>query len=179
MPSGEQRGRPAARSSSRGFTWWGLLLVLAVSGAMLAALGASWSTQSQREREAELRFRGEQIREAIGRYRGAREPAAWPQTLDDLLTDRRGGFEGGPRHHLRRRWTDPFTGSADWELLPAPAPQTGFLGVRSRSPARRLTLQGAAAHDGEPRVSDWRFVHAAETPVQTPRAPTRRRGGTP
>jgi type II secretory pathway pseudopilin PulG len=172
MPSGSRRHR------ARGLTWWGLLLVLAVSGAALAALGRQWSLQTQREREAELRFRGEQIREAIGRYRGAREPAAWPAGLEDLLTDARGGFEGSPRHHLRRRWTDPFTGRADWELLPAPPPEGGFIGVRSRSSARRLSLSGAAATDGEPRVSDWRFVQTA-IPSTRPPNPPARGGGTP
>jgi hypothetical protein len=138
----------------------------------------------QREREAELRFRGEQIRDAIGRYHSARQPAAWPSTLDDLLEDSRGGFEGGPRHHLRRLWTDPFTGRPDWELLPAPPPQGGFVGVRSRSEARRLSLQGAAAAP-DPRVSDWRFVHVARTgptapkPASRPIALPTTRGGTP
>lgn len=178
MPTGKPPIHRHGRLGARGFTWWGLLLVLAVSGASLAALGSSWSQHAQREREAELRFRGEQIREAIGRYRSAREPAAWPRSLDELLTDERGGFEGGPRHHLRRRWADPFTGQADWELLPAPAPETGFVGVRSRSAAPRLSLQGAAALDGEPRVSDWRFVHTPTTAGRAPRGTTHG-GGTP
>jgi len=172
MQSGSRR---RARS---GLTWWGLLLVLAVSGAALAALGRQWSLQTQREREAELRFRGEQIRDAIGRYRSAREPAAWPASLDDLLIDSRGGLEGGPRHHLRRRWADPFTGRADWELLPAPPPEGGFVGVRSRSSARRLSLQGATATEGEPRVSDWRFARTA-TAARRPPSPPTRGGGTP
>jgi type II secretory pathway pseudopilin PulG len=172
MPSGSRR-----RGCS-GLTWWGLLLVLAVSGAALATLGRQWSLQTQREREAELRFRGEQIRDAIGRYRSAQEPAAWPTSLDDLLADPRGGFEGGPRHHLRRRWTDPFTGRADWELLPAPPPDSGFVGVRSRSPVRRLSRLDAAATGDEPRVSDWRFVQAALPPSRPPRPPTRG-GGSP
>lgn len=174
------RSGSASRQASRGLTWWGLLMVLALSGAALAALGRSWSLQVQREREAELRFRGEQIRDAIGRYRDARQPAAWPTRLEDLLQDGRGGFEGGPRHHLRRLWTDPFTGRPDWELLPAPPPQGGFVGVRSRSEARRLSLQGAAA-SADPRVSDWRFVHVARTPTTPPSRTTTPtpRGGTP
>ncbi len=171
MRSGDRR-RP------RGFTWWGMLLVLALSGTALAALGRQWSVQLQREREAELRFRGEQIREAIGRYRAARQPAAWPSALDDLLDDPRVGLEDRPRHHLRRRWTDPFTGQADWELLPAPPPQTGFVGVRSRSGAARLATDGTpAATPGGARVSDWRFVQAAGDEASPGRATTSTRGG--
>jgi type II secretory pathway pseudopilin PulG len=168
MPSGRRE---------RGLTWWGLMVVLALSGAALAALGRQWSLQTQREREAELRFRGEQISQAVGRYRAARQPAAWPQGLQDLLEDRRGSFEGEPRHHLRRLWADPFTGRADWELLPAPGPERGFVGVRSRSDARRLSHQGVMPQE-EPRVSDWRFVHhAPAAPVPRPTRPAR--GGTP
>lgn len=175
MPIGRPPRRPAL-----GLTWWGLLLVLALSGAALASVGRQWSLQVQREREAELRFRGEQIRDAIGRYREARQPAAWPTSLDDLLLDSRGGFEGGPRHHLRRLWPDPFTGRADWDLLPAPPPQGGFVGVRSRSDARRLALQGAASA-ADARVSDWRFVHVAraDTTPTNRRTTSTPRGGTP
>lgn len=168
MPSG---------SRERGLTWWGLLMVLALSGAALAALGRQWSLQVQRERETELQFRGEQIRDAIGRYHAAREPAAWPLSMDELLEDGRGSLEGAPRHHLRRAWTDPFTGRADWELLPAPAPERGFVGVRSRSDARRLSLQGASPQ-AEPRVSDWRFVHTAPAALAS-RTPRPQRGGAP
>ncbi len=181
MPSGERF------ANSRGFTWWGLLLVLALSGAALSALGRSWSVQLQREREAELRFRGEQIREAIGRYRQARQPAAWPVAMEDLLTDSRGPLEGSPRHHLRRLWSDPFTGRADWELLPAPPPQSGFVGVRSRADVPRLATS-ASREPGAPaeRVSDWRFEiattdHTASAATGQPgRAdrPDRPRGGT-
>jgi type II secretory pathway pseudopilin PulG len=157
----------------RGLGWPGLMLLLAVLGAGLAAAGQSWSLQAQRSREAELRFRGEQIREAIARYVAARKPAEWPPTLEALLDDRREGVAGTPRHHLRRLWADPFTGDADWVLIPAPASgpagTAGIAGVHSRSEARRLAGQGVAelAPGAEPRVSDWRFVHTAQPPAET------------
>jgi type II secretory pathway pseudopilin PulG len=151
------------RNGERGLTYLGLLVLLAVLGAGLAQLGTVWSTQAQRAREAELRFRGEQIREAIARYRGARQPAQWPPSLEALLDDRREGVPGAPRHHLRRLWTDPFTGQADWELLPpagaAPGGPPSVAGVRSRSDRIRITDAATAADNNVPRVSDWRFVH--------------------
>jgi type II secretory pathway pseudopilin PulG len=150
----------------RGLTYLGLLLIVALLGASLAALGPLWSTAAQRERERELRFRGEQIAEAIGHYRAAVEPKTWPLALEDLVLDVRGGE---PRHHLRRPWTDPFTGRADWVLLPAPpgpgGTVTGFAGVRSRSDALRWAGDAGTAPDGPPRVSDWRFTHDEPRPV--------------
>ena len=175
MPSGE-----AHRLAQRGLGWPGLMLLLAVMGAGLAVLGSSWSLQAQRGREAELRFRGEQIRAAIGRYVAARSPAEWPPTLEALLDDRREGITGTPRHHLRRLWADPFTGRPDWVLIPAKSPGSpgaaGIAGVHSRSDARRLAEQGVALTEpgALPRVSDWRFVHAAPPPAgNTTRGGTR------
>lgn len=147
-------------SAARGFTYLGLLALLAIGGAALAALGRTWSTVAQREREGELRFRGEQIRDAIGRYRRAGDPPAWPQTFEQLLEDRRGPE---PRHHLRRLWPDPFTGRPDWVLLPASAPAgvepTGFAGVRSRSDAARLAGGSVKGQGPAPKVSDWSFEY--------------------
>ncbi len=54
-----------ARPRQRGFTYLMLLFWVALSGVMLMALAQRWSTESQREREKELVFRGEQIRLAI------------------------------------------------------------------------------------------------------------------
>lgn len=147
--------------AQRGFTYVALLAILALLGASLAALGTAWTTAKQRENERELQFRGEQIRDAIGRYRVSALPPAWPATLEDLLEDRRGP---DVRHHLRRLWTDPFTGRADWVLIHAPAdvggtPDRRIAGVRSRSDARRMATAGTEAVDPEkPKVSDWVFI---------------------
>ena len=82
---------------------------------------------AQRERERELIFRGEQIRSAIDRYRRALpERSEWPKTLDDLVEDRR---TDEPRHHLRRRFEDPF--GLPWGEIRDTA--GGLIGVYSRS----------------------------------------------
>lgn len=185
MPTGEAMRRGRLRG---GFAYMGLLMLLALLGAALGEAGQVWRTQAQREREAELRFRGEQIRLAIVRYRAAVRPAAWPPTLEALLEDRRGGRV---RHHLRRLWTDPFTGAADWVLLPPPAAQgaaalpigpgapsaPGVAGVRSRAEVARLGDPATPAAGASPRVSDWRFEVAAGQGQAQPRPPTREPGG--
>ena len=107
-----------------------LLFGLAIGGAALATLGVQWQQAAQREREAELLFRGQQLREALQRFHD-QTPAgqqALPLTLQDLLSDPR---QAEPRHHLRRLYADPFTGAADWALLRTA--DGGITGVHSRS----------------------------------------------
>ncbi len=107
-------GRPKP-GRSRGFTYLWLLFVMALGGVALAALGQRQQSLQQREREAELRFRGEAIAKALASYARATPPGAnpLPQRLEDLLEDRR---SGSTRRHLRRLYADPFTGRADWAL---------------------------------------------------------------
>ncbi|MDM4767015.1 type II secretion system protein [Pelomonas sp. SE-A7] len=124
-----ERSAPRAR----GYSYLALLFFVAITSAALAALGRQWSIAAQRERERELEFRGHEIRRAIEAYLAATpagQAGVLPRELDDLLVDRRGMHE---LHHLRRAYVDPFTGQADWELLPALDGRPGFLGVRSRS----------------------------------------------
>lgn len=164
MPTGEHtRRRPPPAA---GTTYLLLLFLLALVGASLAALGTAWQAAAQRQRETELLFRGEQIRDALQRFQDSTPSGAadLPRTLADLLADRRGPE---PRHHLRRLYTDPFTGRPDWLLLRDAA--GGIFGVHSRSnqPAlRRLDLPEApplpagvagTPHD-PPQVGDWLFA---------------------
>lgn len=147
--------RPGRRAPARGFSYLGLLFFLALTAAALAALGQRWSTAAQRERERELLFRGQAIVRAIESYAAATPGRpAYPQRLEDLLEDRRGPQ---PRHHLRQRYADPFTGEADWLLIPAAPPATGFQGLRSRSDRPLLMSRGP---DGQPveRASALQFV---------------------
>src|SRR5262249_29887597 len=130
--------------------------LVALTAAGLAALGQAWSTAAQRERERELQFRGEAIASAITKYQkvSPTQVPELPRTLDDLLEDRRGAVV---RHHLRQRYADPFTGEADWELVPQDADKTRFGAVRSRSPHEMLRER---ASDGTTlnKASDWLFV---------------------
>jgi len=102
------------RRNQNGFTYLGLLFAVAMAGVALAATGTLWSTQRQREREQELLFVGNQIRQAIGSYY-QRSPGLvkhYPAKLDDLLKDNR--FINVQRH-LRQRYLDPLTDSPEWD----------------------------------------------------------------
>ena len=52
----------------RGFSYLMVLLWVAISGVMLMALSRAWLLESRRERDTELIYRGEQIREALSAY---------------------------------------------------------------------------------------------------------------
>ena len=93
----------------------------------LAAYGEFASHTAQREKEAELLFRGEQIRNAIASY--YRKEQRYPQALAELLEDKRFPM---PVRHLRRLYRDPMSGETDWGLVEAPG-GAGVMGVHSRS----------------------------------------------
>ncbi len=111
-------GEPRFRE--RGFTYLGLLYAVALSGVALAAAGTVWRLEAQREREADLLFAGDQIRQAVTAYRD-RTPSgqqpAFPRSMGDLLDDRRWPTV---KRHLRRVYRDPMTGSTEWGLIDAP-----------------------------------------------------------
>ncbi|MCV2370556.1 type II secretion system protein [Roseateles oligotrophus] len=142
-------------SRQRGFTYLGLLFFVAITAAGLAALGQAWSTAAQRERERELEFRGNEIAQAIASYlKTSPGLAQYPGSLEDLLADRR-----GPKthHHLRRAYADPFTGKADWVLVPDVANPKTFSAVHSRS-ERPLLRQLQADGTAIATAQDWVFA---------------------
>ena len=131
MPTGDAPRLAGSLCRQRGFTYLWLLFAVALSGVALAAIGERATVATQRDKEAELEFRGEAIRHAIAAYWQASpgETKALPRTLQELTEDRRGPVA---IRHLRRVYDDPFTGASDWELLRGPDGE-GIIGVHSRS----------------------------------------------
>jgi type II secretory pathway pseudopilin PulG len=166
------------RTSERGFSYLLLLFVLLLSGVALAALGENLGVGLQREREAELLWRGAEIARALDRYHAVAVSGVsrYPATLEALVEDRR---LTDPRYHLRRLYLDPYSGRADWALLRDE--QGGIVGVHSRSPALALARIGVpvqaidlvadephpASARKEPRVSQWRFMAGATSLAAT------------
>lgn len=149
------------RRGHRGFTYIGMLIVVAILGVGLGATGVLFHQQAQREKERQLLFAGDQIRRAIGLYY-ERSPGGgkqFPRRLEDLLQDPR---QPALQRYLRRLYQDPMTGSQDW--VPIPAPDGGILGVHSASTARPLKVAGFAPADEGFRdkgsYAEWKFVHA-------------------
>ena len=149
MTSGNRQG---------GFTYLAALLLVAASGAALAAAAELWSHARQREKEAELLWVGNQFKQAIALYyhRSPGSVKRYPQKLEDLLED--------PRHlstarYLRKIYTDPITGKAEWGLIQGPA--GGIMGVHSLSVTRSIRqLEGARTYQ------EWRFMYIPPLPAK-------------
>lgn len=84
-----------------GYVLFGVLVGITLLGVGMSAAVTLWSQVVQREREAELLFRGEAVVRALERFQADR-PGTLPQTLAELVEGR----------YLRRAWRDPMTGRA-------------------------------------------------------------------
>lgn len=169
----------------RGFTYLAALLAVAVIGVGLAAAGKIWSQSSQREKEQELLFVGNQYRRAITLYyeRSAKKnipcPAkCYPEKLEDLLLDKR---EPGVHRYLRKLYPDPMTGKMEWGLTKVPGGEA-IMGVYSQSGLTPIKTSGFRYEDrtfeGANHYSDWKFLHQPPGPSpqksQKPPAPAQK-----
>lgn len=83
----------------RGFLMVALLIGMAVAAVYMSAALPAWRQQAQREKEAELIFRGRQYARAIMLYQDKNRNAN-PPDIDILVS----------QHFLRKKWKDPVTG---------------------------------------------------------------------
>lgn len=90
----------------QGFAMAALLVALAVMSLLLSMALPAWRHAAQREREAELIFRGEQYARAIMLYQ-RRTPGAWPPDVETLVEGR----------FLRRAYRDPMTAGGEFRLV--------------------------------------------------------------
>ena len=89
-----------------GFSYLFALFAIVLVGLSMMGANAQWKTMMQREREAELLFRGDQYRRAIAAYyRGQAGITQYPLRLDDLVKDPRTS-----KRYLRALYPDPVTG---------------------------------------------------------------------
>ena len=96
-------GAPGSRRHA-GFTYIGLLILVAAMGLALTVVAQLWHTAQTRDKEEELLFVGNEIRRAIGLY--ITSTGRYPHNLEDLLKDP--GFPG-VRRSLRKLYRDPIT----------------------------------------------------------------------
>lgn len=142
----------------------GVVLLAALVFLLLTTLGATalidlQRTQSQREKEAQLLFVGDQFRRAIKSYYStmpAGKSRALPRSLDDLLEDPRFSV---PIRHLRRLYVDPMTGRPDWVLVQGAG---GILGIHSSSTASTFKRKDFPVQnrefEGKEMYADWVFI---------------------
>lgn len=100
-----------------------LILLFAITllsfGLMVAV--PVWETQLQREKEAELIFRGKQYVEGVRIYQ-LKNPGGFPKTLDDMIE----------KKCLRRLYRDPMTKEGTWNVI---LQQEAFGGLTPGGPA--------------------------------------------
>jgi len=154
----------------KGFTYIGVLFVVAMMATGLALIGEVWHTSNVREKEAELLHIGNEYRKAVERF--YLDNKRYPKELADLIKDPN---HPGTRRHLRRLYPDPVTGKEEWGLVKSP--DGGFAGVYSLSEEAPLKAAGFAVRDasfeGKSKSSEWQFVFAP------PAAPAAKPGAKP
>jgi type II secretory pathway pseudopilin PulG len=141
-----------------GFTYVGLLFVVAFMGLLLASAGQVWHTAAQRDKEEELLFVGQQFRDAIASYRAATpgQPKHGPKRLEELLDDKRGTIN---LRHLRRIFVEPMTGTRDWGLIKNGDEIAGVYSQSDGKPYRSANFPpGFDTFAGAKTYRDWRFV---------------------
>lgn len=169
-----------------------LLITLSVMAVMMTMAMPVWKQSAQREKEAELVFRGQQYARAVGLFQRRHGPGTLPPTLDVLLTE----------HDLRKKYKDPITND-DFDVVKqgqagtvatasrpgetattttqtpstarssspsafpiAPSgPTGGIMGVASKSKAPSIRIFNGRTH-----YNEWVFLY--QPPVQAPGAGT-------
>ncbi|NML62117.1 type II secretion system protein [Massilia sp. RP-1-19] len=147
-----------------GFTYIGLIVLLAILGLVGAAGMKTGSLMQRAAAEEELLEIGAAFSDALRSYAAA-TPQGQPQqppNLEALLKDPR--FPG-VRRHLRRIFVDPLTGKAEWGVVTA-GDKAFVTGMYSLSPAKPLKVGNFDARflnfDNKERISDWKFTAAGQ-----------------
>jgi type II secretory pathway pseudopilin PulG len=159
------------RPAQLGFSYFTVLLVVAILSGGLALTGEVWSTVVQREKEVELLHVGNQYRKAIERYY-LNGPKQYPRALADLVKDPR---KSGTERYLRQLYPDPITGKTDWGIVKAP--DGGVMGVHSLSDKEPIKRSGFRVRDAgfenAKTYVDWKFTYLQQA------APAAKPGATP
>jgi type II secretory pathway pseudopilin PulG len=130
------------QGAERGYAMAALLVSLAVMSVLMSVALPAWRHEVQREKEAELVFRGEQYARAVALYR-AKNANAFPPSVDVLVQGK----------YLRKKYLDPIT-NKDFDVI--------GVGVQSPSPQ-----QGPGQRSGQ-NTSGGRGTPAPPATVQPP-----------
>jgi len=143
---------------NQGFTYIGVLIIVAVMMMVLGAASQVWHTVMQREKEQELLFIGHQFRAAIGNY-FRQSGGRFPSSLEVLLES--SDLGANKIRFIRKLYIDPMTGDSKWGLV------TGIdekiIGVYSLSDEKPYKITGFIDADADlenaEKYSDWKFIY--------------------
>ncbi|WP_229458559.1 type II secretion system protein [Massilia glaciei] len=159
-----------ARARRAGFTYVGLIVLVAIIGLTGAATLKINALLQRAAAEEELLDIGAAFSDALRSYAAATPAGQPPQprTLQDLLRDPR---VPGVRRHLRKVFVDPMTGKAEWGVQYLNG-QSGVVALHSLSDARPFKIGNFDARfrgfDNRARISDWKFTLDGQGAVPPP-----------
>ena len=166
MASRISTGRPARQ---RGFTYLGLIILVAILGLVGAATLKVGSLLQRAAAEEELLSIGAAFSDALRSYAAATPPGQpqQPPTLQELLKDPR--FPG-VRRHLRKIFVDPITGKAEWGVMYL-GDKVGVLGIYSLSNSKPLKVANFDPRflnmENREKISEWKFTLSSQTMAVT------------
>jgi len=151
--------RKHIRLLQAGFSYMGILMLIAIAGIGMAGAGMVWHIQIQRIKEQQLLFNGTAIRQAIKSYYASNPSAVgeYPANLDALLLDER---QPNIKRHLRRLYRDPMANNEAWTLI---MQNNRIIGVHSQSKLKPIKVSGFPliyeSFRAAKTYEDWKFVY--------------------
>lgn len=148
-----------------------LFVMMLVVFMTISLLGVTqqWSVIMKRDREAELLFRGNRIKEAIERYvadyevQKATRPNRWPRTLVELT-------KKSPKRYLQMAYLDPITGTK-FDLIKVGEELHGVRSTSTDTPYNRVGFKGAKTYQAIRFESTGANINCQINPLN-PLAPT-------
>lgn len=160
---------------SRGFTYVGLIVLVAIIGLVAASTLKMGALLQRRAVEQDLLDIGAAFTEALNSYADSSGPeqARSPTSLEQLLRDPRFPF---PKRHLRQLYADPVTGVAAWGIVRG-IDQRSIIAVYSLSNARPIKLgnfaPGSEQFENKAHLSDWKFTASGGRVIQAAPLPSK------
>ena len=155
------------RIRQAGFTYMGVLMLIAIAGIGMAGVGIVWQQNAQRENEKELLFIGDEYRKAIGSYYESSPSTAkqFPQSLDDLLLDKR---LPNTKRHLRKLYADPMTRNTQWGLIKQQAQITGIYSASKLTPIKKFGFANQyESFSTALEYNEWKFNYLPSSESNT------------
>lgn len=148
---------------NRGFTYLGLLIVIAIIGIAASATTTLGALAQRKDAEEDLLIIGLTFQQAIKNYYHATPSGQgrYPRNLEDLIRDPRFPTQ---KRYIRRIYPDPITGKADWALIKAP--DGGIMGIHSLSSQRPIKIGlfpiELSGFEGKEQYSEWCFTFSPQ-----------------
>jgi len=130
--------------NQNGVTYLFVMMLVVVMAISTMGVTQQWSVIMQRDREAELQFRGTSIAKAIERFvadweiQKATRPNQWPRTLEELT-------KKSPKRYLRMVYADPMTGNK-FALIKIGQEIHGVRSTSTETPYNQDVFKGAKTY---------------------------------